>query len=1070
MKPVAAVAAGALLLGSCNGDPFALNLQKVDETSAQAPATIELSAPQLYSRERLINDRATEEDYLETLMKASVDIQFTPALQRDLATVSSLFLSIAATFNPTRGAQVSRAEDENQLQSEINQTKLQTALAKAQQELKAQQAQEPKVPDNTNTTDTVKEEQEDKKPSTVADTTKQLEALQKALDQVSAAVQTLSATSKTNAGLSDVKATPQELFEDRQAYRSQLRSALEQSRLDDRHDLNGNALYRLQYHATVLPGKVKNRYGVARVKILPRDPSNREIYYLYRDWLAAITAELNQPNEAEARIALERYAALGSATGMFEVTKMSFGNCAAVVETATCHIFPVALPFRLVAEKDDLLKDSLAWSARFDALQSLYNTLRVSATTPPEVKAILQQKPDAQRPDEMGDCSRWSSAEMLSDLLKKAGVSAPTEFPDINLAEMVSHAQKVIALQQIVGLALTKAHYDGSISRSADAANEDFAFTIGVLQEWSYASFSFFDLVDLNSRGNGCKDYLRPGFTPQNFWNAVKGKSTMVDSFAYSTTPSVLAQRVSTIANATEALQIIASISAVLPTAGANIDAAGNYMHSATGKVQALESVPLVIGFSAGGAPREPSAAEQSDVAQMKQAAAGADQESENNTEFGWVFGPKAVVNPSTSTIELRQVPLNEEVTADVSVPGWWPSLRLEVKTAWAKNFYDGMIGDDSEEKVTTRVIEVPLSGTRQRFDSLTEFISNAVWGVQPTPIKITAVEPTVIPACGTASVIIRGPNLWRGGEVYLNGRKADGAIHVLPDMMGIVANFNLDPTVAELANPASLQVFTQVGTDSEPLTLDSSGCNLGLSDGGGVAVTGAKSRALFESQTMEVNAAAEWPDASKLSVRLFPEGDEDSKAAIEIPDVLRSGSTLYFTVLKPPAPATGLPNGALFEAAVLYSDAGQKRKIATVKSLYLYKSKADADVTIGAGVAPATVLKADLDAGAAVKVTVKLKFPEKFQAANPTVASKGLWLVLKDPLEQDVQSAQITSLPSDEATRDKVFSFDLDKDMARKLITDAGVAIKFKLTVGTGADAVEIAVPATPVLTLKTK
>src|SRR6185437_8157599 len=58
---------------------------------------------------------------------------------------------------------------------------------------------------------------------------------------------------------------PRDDFIDRQAYRQDLRAAISQAQLDDVHDRSGNALYRLQFQATVLPPDDATRqWGAAK--------------------------------------------------------------------------------------------------------------------------------------------------------------------------------------------------------------------------------------------------------------------------------------------------------------------------------------------------------------------------------------------------------------------------------------------------------------------------------------------------------------------------------------------------------------------------------------------------------------------------------------------------------------------------------------------------------------------------------------------------------------------------------------------------------------------------------------
>ena len=60
--------------------------------------------------------------------------------------------------------------------------------------------------------------------------------------------------------------SPVDEFRDRLAYREELRNEIIENRLDDRHDLDGNTLYRIKFDATVIPQH--DTSGWALIKVL----------------------------------------------------------------------------------------------------------------------------------------------------------------------------------------------------------------------------------------------------------------------------------------------------------------------------------------------------------------------------------------------------------------------------------------------------------------------------------------------------------------------------------------------------------------------------------------------------------------------------------------------------------------------------------------------------------------------------------------------------------------------------------------------------------------------------------
>ena len=63
--PLPAFAALALVTGCAFDLPYGANAVDIDRASEQAAARIRLSAPQVYTRQQLINDRLTERAFLD---------------------------------------------------------------------------------------------------------------------------------------------------------------------------------------------------------------------------------------------------------------------------------------------------------------------------------------------------------------------------------------------------------------------------------------------------------------------------------------------------------------------------------------------------------------------------------------------------------------------------------------------------------------------------------------------------------------------------------------------------------------------------------------------------------------------------------------------------------------------------------------------------------------------------------------------------------------------------------------------------------------------------------------------
>jgi hypothetical protein len=75
-------------------------------------------------------------------------------------------------------------------------------------------------------------------------------------------------------------------FEDRLTLRARIREAINANALDGAHDMDGNALYHIQFTASVPPGKNKSQFGLARLRIEPPQFTQDDIDLLYFTWLA----------------------------------------------------------------------------------------------------------------------------------------------------------------------------------------------------------------------------------------------------------------------------------------------------------------------------------------------------------------------------------------------------------------------------------------------------------------------------------------------------------------------------------------------------------------------------------------------------------------------------------------------------------------------------------------------------------------------------------------------------------------------------------------------------------------
>jgi hypothetical protein len=967
----------ALISGCGQDGPFALSVNQVNESPPQRNAVIALSDPQIYTRERLLNDRQLEIQYLMEQLKQIDKQDFTPRLKRDIDMLVEMAAALSVKFNPIAGAEVSQAAELTSLKNEVQIEQMRNLLDQVRKENDRAEESAAGTAGTTGTTAATGLEPE-KIDVVVAQAQKLLDELEKEIEaRVGEGRPELRGSSVNNA-------TPSEILRDKLAYRNEIQAAIEQAQLDDRHDLNGNALYRLQFKATVFPGQVKDKYGVARLTILPPlFADNAEVSKLYTDWLSYVAAQLNpslkgliaaeaseQVDPATSAYVSEdytvgKYLELGPATGLYRILSVPFSPEADVFKGEDFKKYKQAADLAL--EKD---KNSAAPRAKSEVLATVpgepetkalyalqgnlpdvknppskgqfqvpvpplvlpagvliainsesteqYLTLFAAAEKTIEVNYMNPEKETLKwTGDDNGQCFRLEASSPKTDdkgqitsyagvnptppidLRPQAGVSDQQSFTTLRTALTESAAAPpainseafVRAIQAARNIRNLAPAYALAIERTIenlqrspnDSSPKDREAAIGSLRNMSRninavavgansllttlhrallvpVTAMLDDRAYTQSNATLYKDLMaaetadevqklldesakNPGdpqkrrgllaevqakvpclsfndvagriYVPSAFYETVTAaRDAHYDSgekrpfagatYAYSTAPAELAQRVSTVASATQALDLMMAVSAIIPSAGVGLSGAGQLRQIASGHVDAIESAPLIVGFSNNGA------------AGVEEQLYGAQMTEPN---FGWVFGPKVTVDAANSELALSQVLVQQPVTADISVPGWWRSLRLRVETVWAANFEDSLIAGAAfdgqsnaaaqpNERATDYIMDVPLQTNPATYEQLTEYIANKTWGLQYKEPVILSVTPETLPACDKVTLLIAGTDLWRGVQAYIGGIAAS-EIKIMPDMQGLAATFDLSK--ADLG-VKDLVIWTQLG------------------------------------------------------------------------------------------------------------------------------------------------------------------------------------------------------------------------------------------------------------------
>jgi hypothetical protein len=798
-----------------------------------APSRIALSYPQVFSRESLINDRIRESDYLDQMLAKSVDEQFVPQLRRDLTAISSLAVQLGISFDAAAKINFRRGQELDDLRQEIEVTKLRAELQRVQTQLQQLQSGSGTGPAS---------------PSTTTPGSASTIDMQAAKDQLAAVLK--SATDALNAlkdlakgaRKTDIAESPEERFRDLQAYRGDLRAALNAAKLDDVHDRDGNALYRMQFAATVFPGapdSTSRKWGIARVEVNRPKLTEIEIQRLYLRWLGHTTERMNTVDREGNRVTDLQYAYL-----------INNAALASIMAATTSMFTPAAgnTPPMLIAVHPDYLAD-IKWlllDKRYDDIDKVVTSLKRFLVEPP----TLSDAPDSsafngaldaalKRDDSAGTCTFMNDPGLDVTGLKFQVKDAFAYTQKLALAYPFLQAGLHSALNVVNGNreALARQQSSQPRQRSKKFFKENIDSLYGATAaagDLLWAAERLFLMVPKGCRAELEKLYARQRTieVPCGFRDAVvqgtdgcprpalpessiassagvasTAKSTLLASapgivakgaaVVYSVAPGEQAQRLSSVASAANSVQMALGLAAGMPASGVGLQAGLGHLKSAVGNAEALERLPLVVGFS-----------EQEPKTKV--------------SRFGWVFGPQSYIKipqRGEPSISLRHVVTTYQTAVDISVPVWWPRLNLEIKNAWVPNTWESDSDPLANAEVTQNMeINRPIS--IGDLDSLTGYLLRAFSPFSVRPVRIDRVEPNRITLCdGEITFLVYGLNLWRNPQAFFLGRKASGVV-ILPDMQGISATFTLSAVQKVAFSPQALVVWTQSGPAEQLIDL----------------------------------------------------------------------------------------------------------------------------------------------------------------------------------------------------------------------------------------------------------
>lgn len=799
------------------GNPYGLKVSSANYDAAPLEGKISFTGPKLYRREALINERREERTYLGKLITASANLddsgvpklQFAPQIIRQLEVITILSASLGLKFDPAAGRANQRTEAANQradettdMQHQMDVLRLQMQLDKLKRDaalLPEELAKQtvPTTPASGTPTPTPT-------PSgTTAVTPTSVTSLVASVDALKTALTTLLDGKDHFSALepsSKITADPFDSFSDRSAYREMLNGARNAASLDELHDADGAALIRLNMTATVFPPRSSHRasFGQLAMEVSPpsTDKNTPEIAGLYRDWLLRINEQLAQPHrDSSGAIDSFEISSFGYALSQnsdlfdilwFEFSKTNETNCRGVELDSTaangCLKVPVAVP-RIAIDLG---------GASYDLSPS--DVLRRFRNPSIDYAALFRNLARS------GTLSNLYVQQCQKDALL---LNAKTQLNGIEDEQLPSNADTIslaFALDELLRSASTVELQGRAIARRNKLSVSYTGPLNSILVQRGAQARAVVNAIRESASSHACDaefKSLTSGKVPESFLSSLNFGHAAV----YQVGPKQQVQIVSTAARAAEAISLAATVAAQAPGSGIGADAAASFGRNAIGKVDALERVPLVVAYG--------------------------DSRGEGNTNtaaFGWMMGPRTVLDPAKQALILEQGLRPQDLSVDLIVPGWWPYLTIKSRSSWSPAWAGSRRGTSSPRFVSNE-IKVQLSPSGNDLDQIT---SHIIGGSSLKIASLDTVTPDKIGICATNVVLqLRGPQVWRADQVVIGGRIFKGDdISVLPDMAGLLVTISaadfpvFDPATGP-SRQATITALTPYGPAPIELTVE---------------------------------------------------------------------------------------------------------------------------------------------------------------------------------------------------------------------------------------------------------
>ena len=661
--------------------------------------------------------------------------------------------------------------------------------------------------------------------------------------------------------------SPIDDFRDRVAYREEVRSAIIENQLDDRHDLDGNTLYRLKFDATVIPTANNHYWGKVEVKVTPK-LSRLAISRYSKSWpMEARARHLQQEwietNPSEAALWLQVFSKY--LDGRSQTISSQFATRIAalrrIIELEESHenaAIQTKQDLReLLFRIDRVVKeeiDRFYYASSEDPSSNLKNECKrqraLGSQAPLGASSInrgrityaaclIQGTADLMGRQQFSGL--WSRAQMVDLIIAAAlwqnfrGVTSKTRYKAASRESAQAAQIEALHLSNDWQPLVRAAPHEQWINlfdtydlteeqRSQVKITEDSEYRPLICRDDNPETFlSIEENLKKLTLGIGHPTLVNspifrldspsivtdPGsgqlscFESQLFLVRSDGFIAFLESFmddpgqpaySYAITPKEAVQRLSDNFDRAQATSALAAIS--IAATAVDAEASALALKDLQSDFSGIGRYPLVVGYSK----PEP----QSNPATLSR-----------ELVFGWIMAPRFHPGQDGTPPSFRQVLTQQALSALVSVPAWWPALNLRITTSWMD-----MESGESIENQHQQYLDVRLPGDLHEIQRILSPVLDKAPKIDWDNMEETVFRggedsgDTKSTDNQSVSVIIPGRNLWRSTVVTLGAERAR-EIWVMPNMGGIVARFNRVPALhSDKAKYVKLRVWTSEGMD----------------------------------------------------------------------------------------------------------------------------------------------------------------------------------------------------------------------------------------------------------------